>query len=224
MKKAEEVKFSAKEVSILDEKVFLMEEDKDSAEEVAILDEVRLHSRSPFKRPLILVLDEASSHMDALIDAVTVTCGVGMVQIPPNASHFYQPLDLAVFRVEKTILEVQKYGFMLGTGKTALTKKEALQLASIAWRMSIEGKPENIAAGFEEAGIWPLSLPMMLRRLKKFKENGSNTQQPSPSWIITQKVVWSEILVSPPTSDKKGRRKTVDVKRRFFTQDDLRNE
>ena len=90
--------------------------------------------------------------------------------------------------------------------------------------MSIEEKPENIAAGFEEAGIWPLSLPMMLRRLENFKQNDSKAQQPLPSWLVTQQVIWSEILVLPPAPEKKGRGKAVDVNKRLLTQDDLRNE
>lgn len=60
---------------------------------------------SPIKRPLILVLDGASSHMDASIDAAAAACGVRLVQLPPNASHLYQPLDVAVFRAVKTILK-----------------------------------------------------------------------------------------------------------------------
>ena len=78
----------------------------------------------PIKRPLILVLDGASRNMDASIDAAAATCGVWLLQLRTNASQLYQPLDVAVFRVEKTILEEQKYSFMLGTGKTALTKKK----------------------------------------------------------------------------------------------------
>nr|CCA22961.1 AlNc14C174G8081 [Albugo laibachii Nc14] len=178
----------------------------------------------PTKRLLILVLDGASSHLDASIDAAVATYGVRLVQLPPNANHLYQPLDVAVFRAVKTILKERMYSFMIATGKTAMTKKEAVHLASTAWRMGIEVKAENIAAGFEEAGIRPLSLPMMLRRLKNFKENDSKAQQPLPSWLVTQQVIRNEILVLPPTPEKKGWRKAVDVKRRLLTQDDLRNE
>ena len=113
---------------------------------------------------------------------------------------------------------------MIATGKTSMTKKEAVQLASTVWRMVIEEKPENIAAGFEEAEIWPLSLTMMLRRLKNFNENYSKAQQPLPSWLVTQQVIRSEILVLPPAPEKKGRRNTVDVRMRLLIQDDLRNE
>nr|CCA23036.1 PREDICTED: similar to conserved hypothetical protein [Albugo laibachii Nc14] len=178
----------------------------------------------PIKRPLILVLDGASSHMDASIDSEASTYGVRLVQLPPNASHFYQPLDVAAFRAVKTILKEQMYSFMIATGKAAMIKKEAVQLASTAWRMGIEEKLENIAADFEEAEIWPLSLPMMLRRLKTFKENDSKAQQPLPSWLVTQQVIRSEILVLPPAADKEARRRSVYVKRRLLTQDDLRNE
>nr|CCA24275.1 hypothetical protein MGG_12412 [Albugo laibachii Nc14] len=132
----------------------------------------------PIKRPLILVLGGESSHMDASIDAEAATYGVRLVHLPPNASHLYQPLDVAVFPAVKTILKGQMYSFMIATGKAAMTKKEAVQLASTAWRMRIEEKPENIVAGFDEAGIWPLSLPMVIRRLKNVKENDSKAQQP----------------------------------------------
>ena len=52
----------------------------------------------PIKRCLILVFDEASSLMDALIDAAVAAFSVRLVQLLPNTSHLYQPLDVAVFR------------------------------------------------------------------------------------------------------------------------------
>ena len=42
----------------------------------------------PIKRPLILVLDGASSHMDASIDAAAATRGVWLLQLRTNASHW----------------------------------------------------------------------------------------------------------------------------------------
>nr|CCA22912.1 AlNc14C172G8042 [Albugo laibachii Nc14] len=75
----------------------------------------------PIKRPLILVLDGASRHMDASIDAAVATYDVRLVQLPPNASHLYQPLDVAVLRAVKTILKEQMYSFMFAAGKTAMT-------------------------------------------------------------------------------------------------------
>nr|CCA17445.1 AlNc14C35G3116 [Albugo laibachii Nc14] len=160
----------------------------------------------PIKRPLTRLFDGASSHMDASIDAVATAYGVRLVQIPPNASHLYQPLDVEVFRTIKTILNEQMHSFMISTGKTEMNKKEAVQWASTAWRMGMEEKQEIIASGFEEAG-----------------ENDSKAQQSLPSWLVTQQVIRSETLLLPPVLDKKARRKTVNVKRRLLTQDDLRN-
>nr|CCA15546.1 19.5g1 protein putative [Albugo laibachii Nc14] len=112
----------------------------------------------PIKRPLALVFDGASSHMDASNDAAAVVFGVRLVQLPPNASYLYQPLDVVVFCAVKTIPKEQMYRFMIATGKTAMTKKEAFQLALTSWRKGIKEKPKNIAPSFNEAGIWPLSL------------------------------------------------------------------
>nr|CCA20971.1 PREDICTED: similar to conserved hypothetical protein [Albugo laibachii Nc14] len=161
----------------------------------------------PIKRPLILVLDGASSYMDASIDAVAATYVVRLVPLPPNAIHLYQHWTSQFFA--RKDCHDQEGSCSVGVDCMA---HENLR------------ETRNIAAGFEEAGIWPLSLPMMLRRLKNFKENDSKAQQPLPSWLVTQQVIRSEILVLPPAPEKKGRRKTVDVKRRLLTQDDLRNE
>nr|CCA16664.1 AlNc14C24G2420 [Albugo laibachii Nc14] len=94
----------------------------------------------PIKWPLILVFDGASSHMDLSIDAVAAAFGLRLVQLQPNASQPHHRLDVAVFRAVKTIMKEQMYSFMIATGKTAMTKKEAVQFASAAWRLRIEEK------------------------------------------------------------------------------------
>ncbi|DBA00780.1 TPA: hypothetical protein N0F65_004685 [Lagenidium giganteum] len=180
---------------------------------------------TPLRRPLVLFLDGASSHMDACIDAQAVACGVQLVQIPANASHLFQPLDVSVFRGFKSALKHQICKFMLSTGKCSINKKEAVTLASVAWQNGVVAKPGNIAAGFKEAGIFPLSRPAMGQRLGKFSANGTSKPVVSPSWLKQQEVIRNEILVLPAAAETKPRRrKTVDVKRRVWTCDDLNDE
>ncbi|DBA02789.1 TPA: hypothetical protein N0F65_006579, partial [Lagenidium giganteum] len=127
---------------------------------------------TPIQRPVVLLLNGASSHMDEAIDMRAKQLGVRLVQIPANASHLFQPLDVAVFRGLKSVLRQEINRFMLNTGKSGLTKKDEVSLASKAWVSGVVDKPDNIRSGFREAGIFPLSRPAMSRRLAKFTSNG----------------------------------------------------
>lgn len=167
-------------------------------------------------------MDGASSHMDASIDKVAESVRVQIVQLPPNSSHLYQPLDVAVFKGVKAALKSQINQRLVSTGQTAISKKDAVQIASSAWRSGAHERPENIVSGFREAGIWPLSLPAMNKRLETFKRNGTKQEEQSPAWLVCRETIRTEILLLPPKTDhKQRRRKTVDVKRRLLTQDDL---
>ncbi|TYZ61066.1 hypothetical protein PybrP1_006066 [[Pythium] brassicae (nom. inval.)] len=180
---------------------------------------------TPVRRPLILVLDGASFHMDESIDIVAEQVGVRIVQLPPNSSHLYQPLDVAVFRGVKQALKTEISNFLVGSGQTTMKKRDAVRVAVSAWIVGAVQRPSNIVASFQAAGIWPLSLPAMSKRLTSFQRNGTSVDSPSPAWLVCRQTIHTEILVLPPETEKKQRRgKTVDVKRRLLTHDDLQRD
>lgn len=122
----------------------------------------------------------------------------------------------------KAALKDEIYNYMITTGETSISKKDAIALASTAWTSGFENKAGNITAGFAEAGIRPLSWKVVLGRVTTFQHNGVPEDIPSPAWLSIRETIQTELLVLPPQPhSKQRRRKTVDIKRRLLTHDDL---
>lgn len=158
---------------------------------------------TPVRRPLILVLDGASSHMDESIDIATKQVGVRIIHLPPNSSHLYQPLDVAVFRGVKQALKSEISNFLVVSGQTIMKKRDAVRVAASTWIVGAVQQPSNIVAGFQAAGVWPLSLPAMSKRLTSFQRNGTSEDSPSPAWLVCRQTIRTEILALPPETENK---------------------
>lgn len=107
---------------------------------------------TPIKRPVILILDGASSHTSDTIDEIAHKHGVILIQIPPNTSHLFQPLDVSVFKSVKTHLDNDLYEYLSTRGKTIITKADAISLASGAWVKGTGEGTSNLQQGFRASG------------------------------------------------------------------------
>jgi hypothetical protein len=113
---------------------------------------------------------------------------------------------------------------MIETASTTVSKKQAISIASDAWRVGVLEKERNVVSGFATCGLWPISFPKMLHRLKRYQDGGINKDenQKTPSWIKTREVVQTEVLEIPTRAPSNApRRKTVDVQGRLMTRDQL---
>ena len=72
---------------------------------------------------------------------------------------------------------------MLENDITMITKKDAMTIGSKSWRELILDKTTNIYSGFRAAGLWPLSFPVMQRRLKLFNEGIIADSEENPTWV-----------------------------------------
>lgn len=180
---------------------------------------------SPIRRPLMLVLDGVASHMSKAIDDAAARHGVILVQLPPNSSHLFQPLDVGVFKAVKVAMRKAIDSLLLLSGGSTISKKDAITITSSIWNDGAERMAANTVAGFAASGIFPLSLLAMIERVCRFQSNGVKTNEPSPLWLMAKRTIREEVLALPHEADgRRKRRKTVDAKRRLLSRDDLQNE
>jgi len=174
------------------------------------------------KRPILLIYDGCSSHGGDHLAELAAELKIIFLPLPPNTTHLYQPLDVAVFKPFKTCLRSAMQDFMLDTGAVTLNKKQAIKLASTAWQKSVMERPQNIVSGFTCTGLYPSSFVKMQSRLKLFKDGGAKSHDENPVWLQSRQVIRTEILSLPPVPAQK-RRKTVDVGKKLLSKEDLNN-
>jgi DDE superfamily endonuclease len=142
------------------------------------------------KRPLILVYDDYSSHFNEDIATKVISLNIILALLPSNATHLLQSLDIAVFKPFKTIMKRVFDQSMIENAIVSISKKEAIEVSSIALTEGIQAKKKNILSGFEASGIWPLNFKAMQARLKLFQDGGVDlTKVEAAPWITSCKII-----------------------------------
>ena len=101
-----------------------------------------------------MVYDGCCSHYNDENLKKSVGIKVILVLLPANATHFIQPLDVAVFKPFKSVFLKCVSDSMLENNITTISKKDAMTIGSKAWRKGILDKTTNISSGFRAAGMW----------------------------------------------------------------------
>ncbi|GMG17529.1 unnamed protein product [Phytophthora fragariaefolia] len=172
---------------------------------------------SPIRRPLVLVMDGCSSHYSLPIVQAADNMQVRRVCLPANATHLFQPLDVAVFGSFKAKLSALLNSFAGDSGAVSLSKSMALELAGLAWRTC--NFSANVASRFRACGQYPPSLPRITDRLCNFERNGTTEDLKIAELLKVKETVQSNLLVLPVPRNKKSLgRKTATVARELLTQ------
>lgn len=95
-----------------------------------------------------------------------------LIALPANATHLFQPLDVAVFRPFKGAVQQALQHRLASTAETRLSKGEAITIACNAFKDAIIERPDNAISGFACTGLFPLSLPLLRQRLAVFSSGG----------------------------------------------------
>ncbi|GMF45874.1 unnamed protein product [Phytophthora fragariaefolia] len=142
--------------------------------------------------------------------------GILLLALPPNATHMYQPLDVAVFKPfkgdEKDALQAK----LLSTADTTLSKKDAIQIACSTYQSAIIDRPDNAISGFRCTGLFPPSFVKMAQRYSVYSNGGASGNIGTEAWLKRQREhvqdARVEILTLPaPDSTSKKARVTVDI-------------
>lgn len=113
------------------------------------------HSHCSPDKPVLLILDNHTSHVS--IEAVDLCkrSGIVLLTLPPHTSHKLQPLDRCVFGPLKTYFNKAIDNWMRTNPGRPVSNYEVGQLASTAFNLSMT--PANILSAFRCTGIYPLN-------------------------------------------------------------------
>nr|CCA27457.1 PREDICTED: similar to conserved hypothetical protein [Albugo laibachii Nc14] len=179
------------------------------------------------QKPVILILDNSSTHV--YIESVNFCCehGILMIALPANATHIFQPLDVAVFKPFKTIVRERLQLQMYETADPALSKQIAIEIACYAYRSAIIEQSSNAIEGFRGTGLYPLSLVQLHKRLGEYQAGEVKGDFGNASWLVRHPnvvaTVQNAILTVPPepVRKQKKRRTTIDIAGRLLTKEML---
>ncbi|KAJ4435553.1 hypothetical protein ANN_18169 [Periplaneta americana] len=112
-------------------------------------------SNASVNNPVLLIMDNHSSHISLQTYLLCKQSGIHIVSIPPHTSHRLQPLDLTFFGPLKCALNKECDLFMKCHAAEKITPYDVPGLFNKAY--SRVASVEKAARGFQCAGIWPLN-------------------------------------------------------------------
>jgi len=121
-------------------------------------------------RPVVLILDNHSSHIDVDLLETAAKNNVIIMALPPHTSHLYQPLDVGVFSPMKHYFrDLMSQHMQSHNLRTPTTAEYVTMLVKSHQLATTE---TNIVGGFNGACIWPVNKTKALKKLKKPIEIG----------------------------------------------------
>lgn len=153
-------------------------------------------------RPLLLIYDGCASHCGPEIMSRAIELKLILVPLSSNATHLLQLLDVAVFKMFKMSLRRK---FVAVAGKSCLTKKKTIYIASDALHCDVLARPANAIAGFASNGLWPISLPRMIARKEKSSSGGKESRE-NPIWLTVREELRTEVFFLPQAPKRKSHR------------------
>lgn len=151
------------------------------------------HAGATPENPLLLILDNHSSHISLNVYNYCRENGINMVTLPPHTSHRTQPLDLTVFGPLKTALHKECQTYMNLNKYEKLTALELIPLFTKAYQKIANA--EKAASGFREAGIWPFD-PNVFEQLA---EEGND--EPTNEYISAEEAIYDLYSQHVPTNN-----------------------
>lgn len=136
------------------------------------LEHFKDHVQVSIENPLLLILDNHSSHLSLEALRFCRNNGIHMITLPPHTSHKTQPLDLAVFYPFK------EYCVSEFQGKK-VTVHNIARFSATPFKKSFTTK--NIKSGFRAGGIYPLDGD----KLFKFFEDRTPITSPQSSYHVS---------------------------------------
>ena len=154
------------------------------------------------QKPLILIVDNASSHSGIEALQFAKSHGIIIFFLPPNATHIAQPLDVAVFGPFKKTLNTTFRDVRLTVPGATISKTQMVDCILRTWKRA--NLKDNIRIGFQACGIWPIDPMCMQRRFEQFNQSSRNASL--PHWIVVQMNARETLLTVPPPAEPAKKR------------------
>ncbi|XP_014360249.2 uncharacterized protein LOC106712268 [Papilio machaon] len=111
------------------------------------------HVKPSIERPVLLVLDNHSSHLNVKTLSLAKEKGVVMLSFPPHCSHKLQPLDVSVFGPFKKYCAAAKDAWLRNNPGKTLTIYDIPKIVADSLPFALT--KINIVYGFQKTGIFP---------------------------------------------------------------------
>jgi len=111
------------------------------------------HVKPSIEDPILLLLDNPSSHLTIQTIDLAKNSGVVMLSFPPHCSHRLQPLDVSVFGPFKTYLANAQDGWLRSNAGKTMTIYDLPKI--VANTLPLATTALNIINGFKRTGIFP---------------------------------------------------------------------
>lgn len=183
-------------------------------------------------RPLLLILDGASSHIDEHSLEYAQANNINILLLPSHTTHILQVADVAVFRPFKNYWRVECDRLRADKRRTCvpsemgIKRSDILPTAMAAWTHA--ATPQNVIAGFRATGIYPFNPLAYLKSATKHNKSTTLTSLPpllslslaftDPSTPILSELAHSSPLTDPADADtvtreptKRRVRRTLDT-------------
>lgn len=105
--------------------------------------------------PVLLLLDNHSSHLAIKTVNLAKTSGVIMLSFPPHCTHRLQPLDVSVFGPFKKYLASAQDGWLRSNAGKTMTIYDIPKIVATA--LPLATTANNIINGFKKTGIFPFN-------------------------------------------------------------------
>ncbi|XP_032790742.2 uncharacterized protein LOC116927786 [Daphnia magna] len=105
------------------------------------------------EKPILLIMDNHSSHLDFQAVTFAKENGIVMLTLPPHCSHVLQPLDVTLFGPFKKAIGSTQNDWINKNPGGRISIKEIAQLSRYPFESSFT--PQKIIKGFEITGIYP---------------------------------------------------------------------
>ena len=156
------------------------------------------HVKPSPESPVLLLLDNHSSHLCVKTLDLARNNGIVMLSFPPHCSHKLQPLDVSVFGPFKRFLSGAQDGWMRSHPGKTMTIYDIPSIVRTALPMALS--PVNCMKGFQATGVFPFN-----RDIFTDSDFAPSYVTDRPEWSEVQEVAGVEKENVPPESESTSR-------------------
>lgn len=113
------------------------------------------HVSASLEQPVLLILDNHSTHISLPAVLFCRASGIHMLSLPPHASHKLQPLDVAVFGPLKTAYAKEADNWLVSHPGRTITQYQVAGLFGNAYNRI--ASIDKACKAFSATGIWPFN-------------------------------------------------------------------
>ncbi|KAE9335617.1 hypothetical protein PR003_g12931 [Phytophthora rubi] len=103
--------------------------------------------------PVVVIVDNSATHISEEADEICVEYGIMLVAPPANATHLFQPLDVALFKPCKGCIHDLTLDRLCSISDPVIRKTTTIEMSCTVYRRALVDKSTSSVNGFRECGV-----------------------------------------------------------------------